>query len=146
VFRARVGLSPTRPQQAAGARIEPNPSLAWAIGRMRAPTAAAAPPLEPPEIRVGSHGFRVAPYSCGSQVRERPSSHVLVRPNTTSPACFRRRTCSLSAAAGGVSAKNRDPRAVTTPASEAVRSLRRYGTPRSGPSGRPSAIAFRAKS
>jgi len=61
VLRPRVGLSPTTPQQAAGARMEPKPSLAWAIGSMRAPTAAAAPPLEPPEMRVASHGFFVAP-------------------------------------------------------------------------------------
>ena len=69
---------------------------------------------------------------------------MLVRPKTTSPARFSRATCSLSAAAGGVSAKKRDPRIVRTPASEAVRSFRRYGTPRNGPSGKPSAIAFRA--
>ena len=61
VLRPRVGLRPTRPQQAAGARIEPNPSLACAIGSIRAPTAAAAPPLEPPETRAGSQGFRVGP-------------------------------------------------------------------------------------
>jgi len=61
VLRLRVGLSPTRPQHAAGARIEPKPSEAWAIGSMRAPTAAAAPPLEPAEMRVRSHGFLVGP-------------------------------------------------------------------------------------
>src|SRR5207247_7049963 len=61
VLRARVGLRPTSPQHAAGARIEPKPSVACAIGSMRAPTAAAAPPLEPPEMRVGSHGFFVGP-------------------------------------------------------------------------------------
>jgi hypothetical protein len=61
VLRARVGLRPTSPQHAAGARIEPNPSVAWAIGRMRAPTAAAAPPLDPPEMREGSQGFLVGP-------------------------------------------------------------------------------------
>ncbi len=61
VLRARVGLSPTSPQQAAGARMDPKPSLACAIGTMRAPVAAAAPPLEPPEMRVGSQGFFVAP-------------------------------------------------------------------------------------
>ena len=49
------------PQHAAGARIDPNPSLACAIGSMRAPTAAAAPPLDPPEIRVRSQGFFVGP-------------------------------------------------------------------------------------
>src|SRR5213595_309370 len=61
VLRARVGLRPTSPQHAAGARIEPKPSVAWAIGSMRAPTAAAAPPLDPPELRVGSQGFFVGP-------------------------------------------------------------------------------------
>ena len=30
VLRARVGRRPTRPQEAAGARIDPNPSEAWA--------------------------------------------------------------------------------------------------------------------
>ena len=61
VLRPRVGLSPTMPQHAAGARIDPNPSLACAIGSMRAPTAAAAPPLDPPDIRVRSQGFFVGP-------------------------------------------------------------------------------------
>src|SRR6266704_1875998 len=59
VLRARVGLRPTRPQQAAGARMEPKPSVACAMGSMRAPTAAAAPPLDPPEIRERSQGLRV---------------------------------------------------------------------------------------
>src|SRR5262245_4364963 len=110
VLRPRVGLSPTMPQHAAGARLDPNPSLACAIGSMRAPTAAAAPPLDPPEIRVGSQGFLVGPYSCGSQVSESPSSQVLVRPKITRPERLSRTTCSLSTVGGGVSAKNREPR------------------------------------
>ena len=61
VLRDRVGFKPTIPQQDAGARIEPNPSEACAMGTMRAPTAAAAPPLEPPEMRVVSHGLFVGP-------------------------------------------------------------------------------------
>ena len=88
MLRARVGFRPTRPQQAAGARIEPNPSDACAAGSMRAPTAAAAPPLEPPDMRVWSQGFFVAPCNCGSQVRLRPSSQVLVRPKITMPGAF----------------------------------------------------------
>ena len=82
----------------------PNPSVAWAIGSMRAPTAAAAPPLLPPEIRVGSQGFFVAPCSCGSHVSDSPISHVLVRPKITRPARLSLRTCSLSAVGGGASA------------------------------------------
>src|SRR4029077_13733139 len=46
--RPRDGLSPNRPYCAAGIRIEPPPSVAWATGRMPAETAAAAPPEEPP--------------------------------------------------------------------------------------------------
>ena len=144
VLRARVGLRPTSPQHAAGARIDPKPSVACAIGSMRDPTAAAAPPLEPPEMRLGSHGFRVGPYCRGSQVSERPSSQVLVRPKMTRPARLSRLTCSLSAAAGGESAKNFEPRVMGTPAREAVRSFMRNGTPRKGPSGSPSAMALRA--
>src|SRR6185295_5940961 len=86
VLRARVGLRPTSPQQAAGARMDPKPSVACAMGSMREPTAAAAPPLEPPEIRLWSHGFLVGTYWRGSHVSERPSSQVLVRPKMTRPA------------------------------------------------------------
>src|SRR5215510_15179834 len=127
VLRPRVGLRPTAPQQAAGARLVPKPSEACAIGSIRAPTAAAAPPEEPPEIRVVSHGLLVGPWSCGSQVSERPSSQVLVRPKKTSPAAFNRFTCSLSTVGGGTSAKNFEPRVILMPATCAVRSFRRKG-------------------
>ena len=144
MLRPRVGLRPTTPQHAAGARIEPKPSVACAIGSMRAPTAAAAPPLEPPEMRVGSHGLRVGPCSRGSHVSESPSSHVLVRPKMTRPARLSLATCSLSAVGGGASAKNCELRVIGTPAIAAVRSFMRNGTPVNGPSGRPAAIAARA--
>jgi hypothetical protein len=49
---------PTRPQTEAGMRIEPAPSLPCAAGASPAATAAAAPPLEPPAERDGSHGVR----------------------------------------------------------------------------------------
>jgi len=68
----------------------PKPSEAWAIGSIREPTEAAAPPDEPPEMRLVSQGLRVGPYSRGSQVRERPSSQELVRPKMTSPEASRR--------------------------------------------------------
>jgi hypothetical protein len=54
-------LSPTRPQELAGMRIEPPPSEACAIGTMPAATAAAEPPLDPPVLRVRSQGFFEAP-------------------------------------------------------------------------------------
>ena len=61
LVRCRVGFSPTRPLLEAGIRIEPPPSLAWAIGTIPAATAAPEPPLEPPGERVVSQGFFVAP-------------------------------------------------------------------------------------
>src|SRR4051794_21945449 len=60
--RPRPGLSPNRPVEALGIRIEPPPSLAPANGTMPAATAAADPPLDPPEERVKSHGLRVGPH------------------------------------------------------------------------------------
>ncbi len=48
--RPWVGFRPTSPVHDAGIRIDPPPSLAWAIGTMPAATAAAAPPLEPPGV------------------------------------------------------------------------------------------------
>ena len=50
----RPGFSPTRPQAAAGMRTEPPPSLPGAKGTSPAATAAALPPEEPPELRLGA--------------------------------------------------------------------------------------------
>ena len=60
-IRWRWGLRPTRPQHAAGMRVEPPPSVAWAIGTIPAATAAPEPPDDPPDVRARSHGLRVAP-------------------------------------------------------------------------------------
>ena len=56
-----VGLNPGSPQQAAGMRIEPAPSLAVAIGTIPAATAAADPPDDPPGVRARASGLRVIP-------------------------------------------------------------------------------------
>ncbi|MEI2821121.1 MAG: hypothetical protein V9E81_13305 [Marmoricola sp.] len=48
--RLRVGFMPTRPQQEAGMRIDPPPSLACAMGTTPAATNAAAPAEEAPEV------------------------------------------------------------------------------------------------
>src|SRR6202043_2953535 len=66
--RPRVGLRPTSPVHAAGIRIEPPMSLAWAAGTSPAATAEAAPPLEPPGERSGAQGFAHGPY-VGDSVR-----------------------------------------------------------------------------
>ena len=86
VLRPRVGLRPNSPQCDAGMRIEPPPSLPWAMGTMPAATAAAEPPLDPPGVRVGSQGLRVGPCSSGSVTAASPNSGVLVLPRMIRPA------------------------------------------------------------
>ena len=78
-------------------RIEPPPSLACANGTIPEATAAAAPPLEPPGVRVRSHGLRVAPHATGSVVGTLPSSGLFVRPAMTTPAARYRATSVVSA-------------------------------------------------
>src|SRR4051794_23803517 len=90
--RPRDGLIPKIPQQEAGIRIDPPPSLPCAAGARPAATAAAAPPLEPPAVREVSQGLRQAPLSSDSVTAVEPNSGVFVFPITTKPACFSRRT------------------------------------------------------
>src|SRR5512142_3016973 len=71
--RPRDGFMPNRPQQEAGMRIEPPPSLAWAAGTIPAATAAEAPPDEPPDVRARSQGLRQEPSSSDSVTGQRPN-------------------------------------------------------------------------
>ena len=89
-------------------RIEPPPSEPWASVPMPAASAAAAPPLEPPGVRVASCGLRVAPKSSFSVVGRAPISGVLVLPISTAPA---RRSRAMQAASddGTLSANAREP-------------------------------------
>ena len=57
--RPRLVLRPTSPLAAPGMRIDPPPSSEWPTGTAPAATSAAVPPLEPPALRVRSHGLRV---------------------------------------------------------------------------------------
>ena len=88
----RSALSPNRPQQAAGMRIEPPPSLARATGTIPAATAAAAPPDEPPGVRSRSQRLRAGPNSADSVTAFAPNSGELVCPNGTTPAARNRST------------------------------------------------------
>ena len=110
-------------------RIEPAPSVPSAAAARPAATAAAEPPLDPPAIRAGSHGFRVAPKASDSVVASASSSGTWVLPITTAPAARRRRTTSASRAAGGPWPS--EPCAVIWPATS-VSSLIATGTPLSG--------------
>jgi len=94
--RPRLGFSPNTPQHDAGIRIDPPPSPPLAIGTIRAATAAADPPLDPPGVRPGSQGLRVAPKSSDSVTGSSPSSGVAVLPKITSPARLERATTSES--------------------------------------------------
>src|SRR5215470_5155354 len=85
-FLPRVGLSPNNPQQDAGIRIDPPPSLPCANGTIKDATAAAVPPLEPPVVFVVSHGLRLGPNRAGSLVGKIPNSGVLVLPTMIRPA------------------------------------------------------------
>ena len=85
-MRPRDGFSPNSPQQDAGMRIDPPPSLAWAKGTTPAAVAAAAPPDDPPEDRDRSQGFRVGPKPVGSVVGRKPYSGVEDLPITLTPA------------------------------------------------------------
>ena len=86
VTRPRDGLRPTTPQEDAGIRIDPPPSLAEATGTMPAPTTAAAPPLDPPAMCSALQGEHVRPAASVSVVPMIPNSDVVVRPRFTSPA------------------------------------------------------------
>jgi hypothetical protein len=65
-IRPKVGLNPAIPQKAAGIRIDPPPSPPSDTGPQPLATAAAAPPDEPPEVRLVSHGLLVRPKSADS--------------------------------------------------------------------------------
>ena len=85
-MRPRLGFSPNKPQCDAGIRIEPPPSLAWATGKIPAATAAAAPPDEPPALRLRSQGLRVLPNSLDSVVAVCPNSGDVVLAKMFRPA------------------------------------------------------------
>src|SRR5260370_38142373 len=85
-LRARVGFNPNTPEAEAGIRIEPPPSLAWATGRMRAATAAPAPPDEPPDECARFQGLRGGPNSRGSGGGIKPNYGLELFPNNMTPA------------------------------------------------------------
>src|ERR1700761_4714885 len=89
-LRARLGFKPNTPDAEAGIRIEPPPSLACATGRMRAATAAAAPPDEPPDECARFQGLRVGPNRRDSVVGSNPNSGLALLPNMVTPVSRKR--------------------------------------------------------
>src|SRR3954471_8953771 len=87
------------PQSPAGWRIDPPVSEPSASGTTRAATAAAEPPLEPPGVRVTSHGFFDGPSDEFSVDDPIANSSRFVLPTITAPAFSRR--CTTVALYGG---------------------------------------------
>ena len=127
--RPAPGLSPKRPQLAAGIRIEPMPSLPCAIVTNPDATAAALPPDEPPGVRLRFHGLWLIPYT-ESVAPNTQSSGTRVSPTTTAPASQRRATTGWSAA-DGASDVAAEPSRSGSPATGML-SLIATGTPASG--------------
>src|SRR5215211_2519633 len=123
-------LNPKMPQNAAGMRIEPAPSLPCASGPRPAATAAAAPPLDPPGVFSSFQGLYEGPNTRFPESPFQPNSGVLVFPNMTAPAAYNRSTTGASSS-GTQSASINEPRAVRIPR-VGVRSLIEVGIPASG--------------
>src|SRR5688572_23198632 len=84
--RPYVGLIPTMPQSDAGCRTEPPVSEPSATGTIRAATAAAEPPDDPPGTRLVSHGFRTGPNAEFSFEEPIANSSQFVFPIIITPA------------------------------------------------------------
>src|SRR5690348_10486163 len=85
-----LGLNPTHPQKLAGRRIDPTTCVPSAAGTMPQATAAAEPLLDPPGVRVASHGLRVPRGSLAA------NSVVTTLPRITAPASRKAATLAAS--------------------------------------------------
>src|SRR5436305_5676545 len=108
-MRPKLGFRPTRPVKAAGMRVEPPPSLAVPNGTSPPATAAAEPPLDPPGVRVRSHGFRVVPHALVWVKAVTPNSGAAVLPTGTAPAARSRLTWMESCSTEGRPLYSNDP-------------------------------------
>src|SRR5262249_3404590 len=84
-----VGFRPTRPQAAAGMRIDPPVSVPIVASPMPAARLAAEPPLDPPGDLVGSCGLRAGPKAESSLVVPNGNAWRFVLPMKTAPASLR---------------------------------------------------------
>src|SRR5262249_43494888 len=79
--RPTVGRKPVTLQNAAGFRSDPPISLPSVTGTNPHASATAAPPDDPPQVFVRSHGFRVVPNTVLKVCDPAPNSGVFVLPN-----------------------------------------------------------------
>ena len=134
--RPYVGLIPGRPQNPHGMRIEPPPSVPRASGTIPAASAAELPPLDPPAVRVTSHGLRVTPSSGPWVTPFQPNSGVVVLPTATAPLRASAATEGASTSQSWSGSTAFEPRSVGHPAVSST-SLIATGTPSSSPAGSP---------
>src|SRR5262249_37406909 len=120
------------PHIAAGWRMEPPVSEPSASGAMRAATAAADPPLDPPGVRSSAHGLRTGPNAEFSFDDPIANSSQFVLPMRTAPAAFNRAT-TVALYGGTKCSRILDDAVVRTPSVQML-SLSAYGTPASGAS------------
>ncbi len=113
--RPKLPLKPTFPQNAAGMRTDPAPSVPMLNGPSPAATAAAVPPDDPPVVLLGSHGLRVIPVSGELVSPLQPNSGVVVLPTKTAPASRRRAVAGASTSHGWSGSTVRLPRRVGQP-------------------------------
>lgn len=95
--RPWVALSDTMPVCAAGPRTEMARSVPRPSGDIPAAIAADSPPLEPPGVRLRSHGLFDRPLSRLSLSIQYENSGRLVLASRMPPAFFRRATVTASA-------------------------------------------------
>ena len=133
-----VGLKPKQPQKLAGRKIEPNTWVPSATLTAPAATAAAEPLLEPPGVRVSSHGLRVARGSIHA------NSVVTVLPRITPPASRSAATLALSRSLRKP-ANNGEPLSVGM-SIVSMMSLIPIGMPSIGESGLPARQRFEERS
>jgi hypothetical protein len=134
--RPYVGFNPKIPQNAAGIRTDPPPSVPRLSGPAPSATAAALPPLEPPAVRARSYGLRVMPDSGLSVTPFQPNSGVVVLPRNTAPCSRSRATEGASSSQAPAGAMVLEPRRVGAPRRSRM-SLTVTGTPSTSPRGSP---------
>ncbi len=140
--RPGVGFSPQIPEKCAGTRIEPPPSLPTPPNEQPDALAAASPPLEPPAVRLVSHGLLVFPVSKLLLSYAISNSGVFVLPRTMAPAP-RSRATSGASRCGTYSLRSNDPAVQGHPATSMLL-LMVSGTPCNGPSLSPRVTAMSA--
>src|ERR1700754_4824186 len=117
-------------------RTDPPPSVPTDHGPMPRPTAVALPPLDPPDVKPGSHGLPVAPCRGESVTPFHEYSGVVVLPRMTAPVFRSLATLGASSSHGPASSIRVLPRRVGQPRVHNA-SLIDVGTPSPGPSGSP---------